>query len=191
MNPSGLSRLVAAFVITGCATFTVAQHGPTSYFDLSPRLVEEFQGTYEFKYKRVEFKKTSEGYVINSLGDQSPSTDTLRIQSGSVEWVLGHSGEVWISLRTPLYPGELWHHVLRGWNQEYRVSSVDEKLVLPAGTFQDCAKIEITWTAHEHDMEGRQKIVLYLAPSLGIVKREEWSNGKKWHEEVLTKFSRE
>lgn len=190
MNSTGFSRIITAFVLVGFPTFALAQRTSASYFDLGLHLVEEFRGTYEFNYKRIEFTKTNNGYLIHSSGDESPSTDTLRDYSGTIEWVLGWSGEKWILLNANLYPGEHWHHLLRGWNQEYRVASVNETLVLPAGTFHSCAKIEITWTAHEHDMEGPQKVVLYLAPSLGIVKREEWSNGDKWHEEVLTKFSR-
>jgi hypothetical protein len=80
--------------------------------------------------------------------------------------------------------------MLRGWKQTYRVAATDRSIVLPAGRFSHCAKVEIGWIAHEHDMNGPQKVVLYLAPTLGIIKREEWSDGEKWHEEVLTNFTR-
>ena len=38
-------------------------------------------------------------------------------------------------------------------------------------------------------MKGPQKIILfYLAPHLGIIKREVWSSGEKWHEEALSRY---
>lgn len=152
--------------------------------------MDEFKGTYEFKYKRVEFNKTSTGYLIRSSGDQSPEVDELKVGNAVVDWVLGSSGEKWIHLKTRFQTGDEWIHVLRGRKQTYRVAATDQSIVLPAGRFDHCAKIEIRWIAHEHDMKGPQEVVLYLAPTLGIIKREEWSDGEEWHEEVLTNFTR-
>ena len=160
------------------------------YFDLGPQLTEEFHGTYEFKYKRVEFTRNGldAAYVVRSSGDQSPSTDRIVVKNGYLYWVLGWSGEKWIALKTQLRIGDEWHNKLRGWNQLYRVIATDLTLAVPAGEFRHCAKVEVSWIAHEHDMEGLQKVAMYLAPHLGIIKREAWSNGEKWHEEVLTSY---
>jgi hypothetical protein len=79
--------------------------------------------------------------------------------------------------------------MLRGWNQRYRVASLEETVSVPAGEFSHCAEVVISWVAHDHDLEGPQKTVLYLAPHLGIVKEQHWSSGAKYHEEVLTAFS--
>jgi hypothetical protein len=168
---------------------STTQSIPT-YFDLGSQLTEEFHGTYEFKYKRLDFSRNGRNaaYIVKSSGDQSPSTDKIIVKNGYVYWVLGSSGEKWIALKTQLRTGDHWHHILRGWNQLYRVTASDVTLSLPAGQFQHCAVVEISWVAHEHDMEGPQKVVMYLAPHLGIVKREEWDNGKKWHEEVLASY---
>jgi hypothetical protein len=160
------------------------------YFDLGPQLVQEFRGTYEFKYKRVEFVQTDPStYLIRSSGDQSPREDKLILDGAYVYWILGRSGERWVMLRNPLHRGDQWRHTLRGWNQRYRVVDTDLTVSVPAGEFNHCAKVTISWVAHEHDMEGPQKFVLYLAPHLGIIKREYWSSGAKEHEEVLTSYT--
>jgi hypothetical protein len=78
---------------------------------------------------------------------------------------------------------------LRGWKQRYKVVDTKLRITVPAGEFDNCAKVTISWTAHEHDMIGPQKIVLYLAPNLGIIKREYWSGADKEHEEVLSSYS--
>jgi hypothetical protein len=184
------SSILAIFLLVCSRRDVFAKDPPQPYFSLGPQLVEEFKGTYEFKYKRVEIKEISGGYLIRSSGDQSPADDELKVGSAFVEWVLGSSGEKWIHLKTKLETGDEWIYMLRGWKQTYRVAATDQSIVLPAGRFSHCAKVEIGWIAHEHDMNGPQKVVLYLAPTLGIIKREEWSDGEKWHEEVLTNFTR-
>ena len=163
---------------------------PSIYFDLGADLTEQFRGTYEFKHKEVHFVRRPDGtYNVNVSGDQSPSADTLLIKNGYILWVLGHSGEKWVVIKNTLKDGDEWENHLRGWNQRYRVVATDASVTVPAGAFQHCAKIEVSWTAHEPDMRGPQKVVLYLAPRLGIIKREEWSGDKKWHEEVLTQYA--
>jgi hypothetical protein len=168
-----------------------AQAPAIPYFGLGSHLVEEFRGTYAFKFKRIEFTKTRNGYMAHSSGDESPSDDQLLVQDNSVDWILGSSGEKWLSIKTRLEVGDEWGHIVRHWKQKYRVTHTDQTIIVPAGTFRGCATVEITWIAHEHDMEGPQRVVLFLAPGLGIIKREEWSNGEKWHEEVLTKYVRD
>jgi hypothetical protein len=134
-----------AVLLLVCSPRDVFAKGPPQpYFSLGPQLVEEFKGTYEFKYKRVEFKEISGGYLIRSSGDQSPERDELKVGSAFVEWVLGSSGEKWIHLKTRFETGDEWIHMLRGWKQTYRVAATDQSIVLPAGRFSHCAKIEIT-----------------------------------------------
>ena len=160
------------------------------YFDLGDRLTQEFRGTYEFKYLRLEFIRSKpSAYVVRSTGDQSPSEDSLALEKGYVLWILGHSEERWLKIKTQLRRGDGWPHTLRGWKQQYHVVATDLSVTVPAGEFKHCAKLTISWVAHEHDMEGPQKIVLYLAPRLGIIKREEWNGGDKVHEEVLTSYA--
>lgn len=139
----------------------------------------------------MEFIRQGGGdYIVNSSGDQSPSEDRIVTNNVYVYWILGWSGEKWIALKATLRAGDAWHNHLRGWNQRYRVLTTDATVTVPAGVFQHCATVEVTWVAHEHDMSGPQKIVFYLAPRLGIIKREVWSDGEKWHEEVLTAYRR-
>lgn len=160
------------------------------YFELGEQLTLEFRGTYEFKYKRLEFARTDASvYVIRSSGDQSPREDKLIVEGGYVLWIQGRSRERWIKLKNPLRRGDQWPHTLGRWRQRYRVADTDLTVAVPAGEFKHCAKVTISWVAHEHDMEGPQKIVLYLAPHLGIIKREYWSSGAKEHEEVLTTYA--
>jgi hypothetical protein len=161
------------------------------YFDLGPQLVEEFHGTYEFKYKRVEFvRDDGAAYIVRSSGNESPTKDRIVVKDGYVYWVLGWSGEKWIALKVTLRTGDQWQHRLRGSSQRYRVVNTDLTVSVPAGDFQHCTKVEVSWVAHEHDDIGPQKNVIYLAPHLGIIKEEKWSNGEKWHEEVLTSYGR-
>jgi hypothetical protein len=160
------------------------------YFDLGDRLTQEFRGTYEFKYRRLEFIRSKPtAYVVRSSGDQSPSEDRLALEKGYVVWILGHSGERWLKLKSSLRRGDSWAHALRGWKQRYHVEATDLSVTVPGGEFKHCAKVTISWVAHEHDLEGPQKIVLYLAPRLGIIKREVWNSGDKEHEEVLTSYA--
>jgi hypothetical protein len=179
----------AAFILVALLP-VFANEKPRVYFDLGAELTEQFHGTYEFKHKQVEFVRQPDGsYIVKSSGDQSPSTDELVTTDGYVYWILGHSGEKWIKLKVAPKDGDEWHNRLRGWNQRYRVLATDATVTVPAGTFQHCARVEVSWIAQEHDMSGSQKIVFYLAPRLGIIKREEWSDGQKWHEEVLTTYT--
>jgi len=183
---------IAAFALLNVpsAIMTVDQ-APGTYFDLGPHLVEDFRGTYEFKHKHVEFVQTAAGgYLARSSGDESPQEDRLVIESGYVCWVLGGSNGTWLKIRVSFRSGDRWEHVFRGWNQQYVVTDTDLAVSVPAGGLQHCARLRVSWVAHEPDMEGPQEIVLYLAPHLGIVKRELWSNSSKYHEEVLTKYAR-
>ncbi len=167
-----------------------AEKGFAVYFDLGQHLIEEFNGTYEFKYKRIEFSRVdSSTYIARSTGDQSPSENRLIEKDGYVLEVHGSSGEQWIKIRNNLRRGDWWIHNLRGWKQTYKVEETNIALVVPAGKFEHCVKITISWIAHEHDMEGPQKVVLYLAPHLGVIKREYWAGEDKEHEEVLAKYS--
>jgi len=162
-----------------------------AYFNLGPQLVEEFQGTYEFKYKRIEYvRDDGVGYIVRSLGDESPRTDRIVVKDGEVRWVLGSSGEIWFLLKAPLRVGDQWQHTLRGSTQRYRVASTEMTVSVPAGDFRHCARVEVTWVARKHDETGLQKRVIYLAPNLGIIKQEAWSNGMMWHEEVLTAYKK-
>jgi hypothetical protein len=163
----------------------------STYFDLGPRLIQEFRGTHEFKYKRVEYVRATESsYVVTSSGDQSPARDELRREGNSVRWVLGGSGETWLFLKVPINAGASWSSQLRGWNQRYKVTSTKLSVSVPAGEFQGCARVTVSWIANEHDLKGPQRVVLYLAPHLGIIKREYWNSSTKEHEEVLTSYSR-
>lgn len=165
--------------------------GSSSYFDLGQRLTQEFDGTYEFKHKRLEFVRNGAAYAVRSSGDSSPRRDTIILRDGFVYWVLGHSGERWIAFKTTLRRGDNWRHRLRGWNQQYRVLKTGETVSVPAGVFHGCAVVEVSWTAKEPDMKGPQKIVYYLAPRVGIIKREVWSGSEMSHEEVLTRYETE
>jgi hypothetical protein len=176
--------------LCGRSTFAADAKFPI-YFDLGDRLVQEFRGTYEFKYKRLEFiRSDSSAYTVRSTGDQSPSESKLVARSGRVLWLLQRSGEEWINLKLPLQHGSEWRHTLRGWKQRYKVVTTQLRVSVPAGDFNDCAKVTVSWVAHEHDMSGPQQIVLYIAPNLGIIKREYWAGGEKEHEEVLTAYAR-
>lgn len=190
-NAPLLTTATLLMLIVGSSLFPLfAKPSLSVYFDLGPQLVEEFQGTYEFKYKRLEFVQADgAAYTVRSSGDQSPSEDKIVVENGFVYWVL-ISGEKWYALKTALRVGDQWQHRLRGWNQRYRVVNTDLTVSVPAGELQHCAKVEVSWIAHEHDMSGPQRVVIYLAPHLGIIKREEWDDGEKWHEEVLTSYRR-
>ena len=186
-----LRRLISTmlFIFTLRVPLSAESKWPV-YFDLGPQLVEEFQGTYEFKYKRVEFDRAdSTTYIVRSSGDESLSEDKLTIEKDRIYWILGSSGEKWIALKSPFRQGDQWKHALRGWNQRYHVKDTDILVSVPAGKFEHCAIVTISWVAHEHDMEGPQKKIIYLAPHLGIIKREDWSGGTKEHEEFLTSIS--
>jgi len=164
---------------------------PSIYFDLGDSLVEEFTGTYVFKYKKIEFiKEHSSNYIIKSSGDQSPSQDYLHTKNDYTYWTLSWSKEDWFVFRNLLKKGDQWRNNLRGWKQTYEVIDTDVTLDVPAGKFVKCAKIMISWIADEHDMKGLQEIILFLAPHMGIVKQENYNNGVKWHEEVLTNFKK-
>ncbi len=166
-----------------------SDQGTPGYFDLGPRLVLNFQGTNEFKHEQTEFVRLdSSAYVVKSSGDKSPSEARLRSIDGYTYFVLDGSGEKWLKLKNQLRKGDRWHNRLRGWNQKYRVVATDLTLSLPAGKLTSCAKVTISWTANEHDMQGPQQIDLYLAPGLGIVKRVVFSAGALEHEEVLVSF---
>ncbi|MFH1126095.1 MAG: hypothetical protein V1703_03135 [Candidatus Altiarchaeota archaeon] len=159
------------------------------YFDLGDGLVEEFRGTYIFKYKKLEFiKEDSSNYLIKSSGDQSSTQDYLHTKSDYTYWTLSWSKENWFVLRNVPQKGDRWKNSLRGWQQTYEVIDTDVTLDTPAGKFVRCAKIKISWMAYEHDMKGLQEIMLYLAPHMAIIKQEHFENGFKWHEEVLTNF---
>jgi len=159
------------------------------YFDLGDALVEEFTGTYIFKYKRLEFiKEDLSNYLIKSSGDQSPRQDYLHTRNDYTYWTLSWSKENWFIFKNLLKKGDQWRNNLRGWKQTYEVIDTDVTLDIPAGKFAKCAKIRISWMAHDHDMKDFQEIILFLAPHMGIVKQEHYENGVKWHEEVLTNF---
>jgi len=166
--------------------------GTTSiYFDLGDGLVEEFTGTYVFKYKRLEFiKEGLSNYLIKSSGDQSPSQDYLHTKNDYTYWILFWSKENWFVFKNVLKKGDQWRNNLRGWKQTYEVIDTDVTLDIPAGKFTKCAKIKISWMAHEHDMKGLQGIIIFLAPHMGIVKQEHYDNGAMWHEEVLINFKK-
>jgi hypothetical protein len=184
------SSLFAAVLVVLLIGLARASESFAVYFDLGPRLVQEFQGTYEFSYKRIEFIRTSpESSIVKSSGDQSPSEAKLVLVADRIYWVLDGSGERWFAFKTHFHAGDQWRHVLRGGDQQYQVTDADLTVTVPAGTFKHCAKVTISWIAHEHDMEGLQRRVLYLAPHLGIIKQEVWAGNRKYHEEVLTRYS--
>ena len=72
----------------------------------------------------------------------------------------------------------------------YAVEATDLTVTVPAGTFKDCAKVTRSWIEHSHDATGPYRLVLYLAPHLGIIKREVWAGDEQEHEEVLTSYTR-
>lgn len=162
---------------------------PAIYFDLGNGLIEEFKGTYEFKYEKVEFIMSGPyDYIIKTSGDQSPSEDRLHIRKDFTYWTLSRSRENWFVIKNTPKKGDRWENKLRGWKQTYEVMKTGFTLETPAGKFSNCVKLKISWIAHEHDMEGLQEKILYLAPHMGIVKQEHYANGDKWHEEVLTSY---
>jgi hypothetical protein len=187
-----LRACLAVLPIIGLPILTSAtQPKPSIYFDLGSRLIQEFRGTYEFKYKRIEYVRATQAlYIVTSSGDQSSARDELRREGNSVRWILGGSGETWLLLKDPLIAGASWSSQLRGWKQRYAVTSTKLTVSVPAGEFKDCARVTISWIANEHDLKGPQQLVLYLAPHLGIIKREYWNSATKEHEEVLTSYSR-
>jgi len=183
---SAFLALVGGLPLTAAAAELRAE-----YFSLGPDLVEQFEGTGEFKELRLEFVRSDSGdYDIASSGDQSPSHARLVVGDGYITWVLGSSGETWLKFKRNLRSGDTWHNHLRGWNQTYRVAAKNLTLSVPAGTFRHCVKIDVTWVAHEHDLEGPQRISLYLAPQLAVIKRQVYSSGVEEHEEVLRSFTR-
>jgi len=183
-------HVVAALLILSAPGLILAAEATwPDYFDLGPGLVQEFRGSYEFKYKRLEFVRTgAHSYTVRASGDESPREDKIVLDGDYIYWILGRSGERWLKLRTRLLRGAAWPHAVREWNQRYRVVKTDLTVSVPAGQFEHCAEVTISWAAHEPDMEGVQEVVLYLAPHLGIIKREQWSNGTKEHEEELTSY---
>lgn len=177
---------------------SVTEHAETKeprttalYFDFGNGLIEEFKGTYEFKYKKVEFIRSGpSNYIIKSSGDQSPSTNQLHIRNDFTYWTLTWSKENWFVIKNTMEKGDYWENSLRGWKQTYQVVGTNLTLETPAGNFSNCVKLKISWIAHEHDMEGLQEKILYLAPHMGIVRQEHYDNGDKWHEEVLTNYKK-
>lgn len=161
------------------------------YFDLGEKLVEEFKGTYIFNYKKLEFIKDGpSSYIIKSSGDQSPGKAHIHIRNDYTYWASSRNNENWFVIKNFLKKGDRWQNTLREWKQTYEVIDTDITLDTPAGTLEKCAKIKISWIAHEHDVEGLQEIILYLAPYLAIVKLEHYDNGNKWHEDILTGFKK-
>jgi hypothetical protein len=167
----------------------IASATGSPYFSVGKGVILEYQGTSEFNHKQVSFTQSgSATYVIRSSGDQSPSKDTLISRGGYTYWVLGSSGEEWLKLKNTFRAGDRWQHRLRGWNQTYRVVLSDLTVKVPAGEFKHCAKIAISWVAREHDMDGQQRIDLYLAPNLGVIKKTVYSGNIIEHEEVATSY---
>lgn len=82
-----------------------------------------------------------------------------------------------------------WDQRVRGTRHTYAVQATDETVVVPAGEFKHCARISISWIAHASDVSGPQRTVVYLAPHLGIIKEQAWSNDDLGIERVLTKYS--
>ena len=160
------------------------------YFELGKRLVEDFQGTYEFKHKRVEFREVEPStWLVMLSGDQSPRQDKLVVGGENVRWLRGSSSEILLSLKINLHAGDTWQQILKGTRRTYVTEATGLSIDVPAGHFERCSKVVISWTEHAPDVQGQQRIVLYLAPRLGIIKREKWSNEVKWHEEVLVRYS--
>ena len=123
------------------------------YFDFGTGVIEEFRGTYKFKYQKVEFKKIGRsGYLIKTTGDISPSKNYLHTSKGYTYWIVSRSNEKWLVIKNVIKKGDHWKNYLRGWEQTYDVIDIDYTLETPAGTFPKCAKIKISWIAHEHDM---------------------------------------
>lgn len=183
--------LVLVFVIAMPMFAFASSSLHSEFFDFGESLTQEFRGTYEFKYKRLEFHQSGPfEYSIRSSGDQSPRADKLFLNEGYVHWVFGDSSERWLKIKIPVRRGDRWWHTLGNWRQRYVVTGTNLTVTVPAGQFKGCARVTISWIAHEHDMQGAQKVVLYLAPRLGIIKREYWAESSLEHEEVLTSYER-
>jgi hypothetical protein len=164
-------------------------HVKSIYFDFDKGIIEELRGSYVFKYRKVEFIKDAHSdYIIKTTGDTSPSEAYLRTRNGYTFWILSRSNENWFVIKNVFKKGDHWKNYLRGWQQTYDVTDTNYTLETPAGTFHKCAKIKISWIAHEQDMSGPQEKIIYLAPHLGIAKQEYYENGYKWHEEVSTSY---
>lgn len=191
-----LSRLIAAgctfsaSVILGLTYLSAEDANPGAYFDLGTHLVEEFNGTYEFKYKRLEFNRVdAHSWTVMSSGDESQRTDRLVVGRGYLYWFRDGSEESLLAFKMPIHRGKRWQQTFRGIVRHYEVIETDASISLPAGRFEHCAKVLVSWSERAPDMSGPQKAILYLAPGLGIIEREYWSGDTKWHEEVLTKYA--
>ncbi len=82
-------------------------------------------------------------------------------------------------VKLPIYKGQEWSIdqglTLEGYPVEvnYKVLEIDEKVVVPAGTFKDCVKIEETITFTGLTVPGfaaPHTIIRWFAPKIGIIK---------------------
>jgi hypothetical protein len=124
-------------------------------------------------------------------GDQSPLKGTVNIEKQTVSWSNNRNLENILVFNLPLVKGAKWSANKRNWKQNYEVVDTGISLITKTGILKDCIQVKISWIANEPDMQGLQEISLYLAPNLGIVKQQHFDNGHMWHEEVLTKISKE
>jgi hypothetical protein len=186
--------LLALLMHIACISSPRAETDSLVYFDLGANLKETFRGTFIFTHEVKRFTRiNAREYSEATSGDRSPGTSRLVIAAHQVDWINGKSGgkeEKWFTFMIPFRKGAQWPVKFRDWNQTYSVVDTDYRLKTPAGVFEHCVVIRITWVAHNGDVEGPQKKLIYLAPHLAVVKEQHFDNGKMWHEEVVTSFSR-
>jgi hypothetical protein len=184
---------VILFLLVSTST-AIAQEDVSSlvYFDFGNKLTLSFDGTYIFRHKSISFTKhTNSGYDFIRTGDQSPLKGTVNIEKQTVSWSNNRNLENILVFNLPLVKGAKWSANKRNWKQNYEVVDTGISLITKTGILKDCIQVKISWIANEPDMQGLQEISLYLAPNLGIVKQQHFDNGHMWHEEVLTKISKE
>lgn len=177
--------LAASSLTLSAQVKQVAQNSPPTFFTIADGTILTFQGTYEFKLKRLAFAKKDDHYIITQSGDQSTSLSRLVVTDSLVVNVL-QSGEHWFTFRLPFIKGRRWAAQLRGDTLHYEVLDNNTEVQTPAGRFKHCARIRISWIANALDAHGPQKRLIFLAPGLGIIKQMVFENGHLSHEETLT-----
>jgi hypothetical protein len=186
--------LLTLFMLLACIASPGAERDSLVYFDLGAHLKETFRGTFIFTREVQRFTRiNAREYSVATSGDRSPSTSRLVIGAHEVDWLNKPgkgSEEKWFTFKIPFRKGAQWPVKFRDWNQTYSVEDTDYRLKTPAGVFEHCVVIKITWVAHNGDVEGPQKQLIYLAPHFAVVKEQHFDNGKMWHEEFVTSFSR-
>ncbi|WP_372366075.1 protein kinase [Candidatus Uabimicrobium sp. HlEnr_7] len=77
-----------------------------------------------------------------------------------------------------------WTSELPRYKVEYRIVSVSEKIQVPAGTFDNCIKLELKYSNN-----SQRYSFIYYAPEVGEVKQEKYLNGQKIFTKELIEYS--